>query len=196
MANKKTWNFSDAPRVSRQQARLEGLKQYFDGYKCSRGHVSPRYVAHGNCVVCSAEDSLAWQRRAYLNDADGYRAHRRLTRRKDPIGALLRVAKSRAKKKGLEFSISASDLPMLKMCPCCGVEMCMRDGVAKPGPTPQSPSIDRFDSNRGYVPGNVAIICWRCNELKRDASADELRNILVWMERRSKPRLALISQGE
>lgn len=45
-----------------------------------------------------------------------------------------------------------------------------------------SPSMDRFIPLVGYVIGNVALLCWRCNNLKRDASSSELRRIADWMD--------------
>jgi hypothetical protein len=31
------------------------------------------------------------------------------------------------------------------------------------------------------------LICWRCNNLKRDATADELETIAQWMRQHSAP---------
>ncbi len=45
-----------------------------------------------------------------------------------------------------------------------------------------SPSMDRFDPNKGYVKGNISLICWKCNNLKRNATSDELRQIADWMD--------------
>lgn len=182
MSHKKTWDFSNVPLVSRQEARASGLKQYFTGEPCTAGHVAPRYTKFCKCVVCAAKDALAWQKRMYLNHGDEYRARRRSEKHADPIGTLIRVARARAKKKGLAFTITAIDVPLPAACPCCSQKMMPRTGAAKQGPTPQSPSIDRLDSAYGYVPGNVAVICWRCNELKRNATPDELRKILMWIE--------------
>lgn len=36
------------------------------------------------------------------------------------------------------------------------------------------PTVDRINNNRGYVPGNVATCCIRCNFIKRDLSLGEL----------------------
>lgn len=64
-------------------------------------------------------------------------------------------------------------------CPCCG---CGIDyGYKGKGPNANSPSIDRFAPALGYIASNVALICWRCNNLKRDATADELEAIAKWM---------------
>lgn len=193
MAHKKTWDFSDTPVTTKAEAKTLGLNQFFTGIPCAKGHIAPRYTRMANCVVCSAEASLAWQKRMYLNSGDFYRSYVRELRYKDPIGTLLRVAKSRAKKKGVEFSITKADLAMPEKCPCCDGLIAMRSGPSKPGPTPQSPSIDRMDSNFGYVPGNVAIICWRCNELKRNASLDELKKIVAWIEKTEQKRKAQLT---
>ena len=48
-----------------------------------------------------------------------------------------------------------------------------------------SPSIDRIDSTKGYVKGNVKIISLRANMMKNDANLQELQkfcnNILNYM---------------
>ena len=42
-------------RISREVAKAQGLKRYFTGYPCSRGHVAERFVADGRCVQCKRE---------------------------------------------------------------------------------------------------------------------------------------------
>lgn len=41
----------------------------------------------------------------------------------------------------------------------------------------KSPSIDRIDPSKGYTTSNVAVCCFRCNQIKSDATPDELRRI-------------------
>lgn len=45
-----------------------------------------------------------------------------------------------------------------------------------------SPSMDRVDSTKGYIRGNVAILCWRCNKHKQDSTSSELRMIADFMD--------------
>ncbi len=40
-----------------------------------------------------------------------------------------------------------------------------------------SPSLDRIDNSLGYVPGNIWIICFECNHIKRHYSADRLAGL-------------------
>jgi hypothetical protein len=50
------------------------------------------------------------------------------------------------------------------------------------GPLPNRPTIDRIENDKGYVEGNVAIISFRANSIKHDATIDELRAVLAYME--------------
>lgn len=67
-------------------------------------------------------------------------------------------------------------------CECCGqtLQLVPIAGV----PSNASPSVDRIVPSLGYVLGNVALLCWRCNNLKRDATAEELRRIADWLDAR------------
>jgi hypothetical protein len=45
----------------------------------------------------------------------------------------------------------------------------------------RSPTVDRIIPELGYVVSNVAVICWKCNAIKKDATLLELKNLLAWM---------------
>jgi hypothetical protein len=45
--------------------------------------------------------------------------------------------------------------------------------------TASSPSLDRIDSSKGYVKGNVRVISHRANLLKNNATVEELKLLLV-----------------
>jgi hypothetical protein len=49
-------------------------------------------------------------------------------------------------------------------------------------PQRNSPSVDRIDNTLGYTPDNVCVISHRANQLKRNASLDELKRIVAYME--------------
>lgn len=53
--------------ISCKDALLQGLKRYYTGKPCSRGHIAERHV-RGGCVVCSVED----QKRYYDADPEKY----------------------------------------------------------------------------------------------------------------------------
>jgi hypothetical protein len=47
--------------ITRKSAKLAGLKKYFSGKPCTRGHVSERWVSVGTCVACSTEKYREWR---------------------------------------------------------------------------------------------------------------------------------------
>jgi len=74
-------------------------------------------------------------------------------------------AKSRARRKNWDFNIEISDIVIPEICPI----------LKKPIDVP---SIDRIDSSKGYIKGNIQIISTRANMLKNNASINELELIL------------------
>lgn len=60
-------------------------------------------------------------------------------------------------------------------CPILGLPLYVMKGTKGGGPN--SPSLDKIEPSRGYVPGNVIVISNRANRLKSDASVEELRAI-------------------
>lgn len=88
----------------------------------------------------------------------------------------LRTAKNNAAKRGLEFSISIEDVPIPEFCPLTGLKLTM----GKYRWT--KPSIDRIDSTKGYIPGNVWVISVLANTMKSIATKEQLltfsRNVL------------------
>jgi len=68
----------------------------------------------------------------------------------------------------LEFTITESDIPpMGERCPLLG------EPFEIGGDKRYSPSLDRIDPKRGYVPGNVWIVGWRANLIKSNGTAEE-----------------------
>ena len=101
----------------------------------------------------------------------------------NPARSMLQQTKSRAKKRGFEFSITEKDiLPLPKVCPVLGIPLNWKYGGKGGRPNDDSPSLDRIDSTRGYVPGNVKIISVRANRIKSDATAEELGKVLRYVE--------------
>lgn len=93
--------------------------------------------------------------------------------------AMYMRARWRANSRGLPFVILPGHIKMPEVCPCCHKEFVLN---APKGHThPQTPSLDRVDSRYGYVLGNIAIICNRCNNLKNDGTAEEHQLIANWM---------------
>lgn len=88
-------------------------------------------------------------------------------------------AKSRAKSKGLDFNLVIDDIVIPELCPVLGVPL----KVSTTGKADEySPSLDRFDNNKGYVVGNIAVISYRANRIKVDATIEEVEKVLLYMK--------------
>lgn len=90
---------------------------------------------------------------------------------------MLARVKSRAKTKGIEFDLTEEDIKIPEFCPVLGLRLNHNMGKGK-GYHPDSPSVDRIDSNHGYVKGNVRVISDRANLLKNDATITELMAVI------------------
>ena len=46
--------------ISRKEARKAGLKRYFTGRLCKRGHIAQRQISNGCCVICQQQKTKEW----------------------------------------------------------------------------------------------------------------------------------------
>lgn len=93
------------------------------------------------------------------------------------VRILVSTARARAKERGVPFSITTADLARVTNCPILGIPM---DFAKKGrGAADNSPSIDRIDPAKGYVPGNVWIISSKANRMKSDATLQELELLVT-----------------
>ena len=95
---------------------------------------------------------------------------------------MLRDAKRRAKKNCVEFNLEKEDLKLPKKCPILGMELGWGEGRSQDN----SYSLDRIDSNKGYIKGNVQIVSWRANSLKKNGTLQEFKKLVKWMEKHDK----------
>lgn len=124
---------------------------------------------------------LEQQKLYYYRNRNNILNQKKRFRQSNPAVRLLNGAKRRAKLKGLHFDISVSDLlPMPTVCPVLGITLRLCGGGNNRAP--DLPTIDRIDNSKGYVTGNVMIISYRANQLKSDASLDELKRITRFYE--------------
>lgn len=91
--------------------------------------------------------------------------------------ALLRSAKQRAKSRGLDFNIDASDIDLPDKCPLLGIPL-FSSYKGENKTYDNSYSIDRIDPRKGYIKGNVWVISYKANRIKNDATLDELETLV------------------
>lgn len=100
-------------------------------------------------------------------------------RKRNPKACLLRAAKNRAVKRKLDFSITEDDFSVPEFCPILNIPLVRHFGSH--GGKENSPSLDRIDSTKGYVPGNVWVISQKANAMKSDATIKQLKLFSKWI---------------
>lgn len=102
--------------------------------------------------------------------------------RNNPEGRMVISARNRAKRKDLEFTITKDDFVVPTYCPVLGIEL--KSGIGesgKPGGNWNSPSLDRIDSSKGYVPGNIQVMSFLANTMKGSATPEQLLKFAKWV---------------
>ena len=119
----------------------------------------------------------AQQLSAMSKNPEHYREYLRGHYRANWMRNALWRAKARAVRCGMEFALTLEDAPDVPVyCPVLGIKL--EAGRVNGKHNPASPSLDRIDGRKGYVPGNVRIISYRANTLKTNATVAELRAVL------------------
>ena len=145
--------------ITREKARLRAKENYRKDPDAQKKRVRAYEAAN-------PEKIKTWQ--------DAYRA-------KTYKRTMLAAARHRAQKSGHEFNLTEEDLVIPESCPVLGIAIFPKRG-GKTGPGPNSPSLDRLDNTLGYIKGNVQVISYRANGLKSDATIEELRAVLAYVE--------------
>lgn len=110
-----------------------------------------------------------------------YYAERKITFReqqqeyyRDPVNRAKRIlwkARDRARRDGLEFDLTLEDIVIPTHCPYLGVELTHELGK---GQLQSNSSLDRKDSSKGYIKGNVEVISRLANSMKTNATQEQL----------------------
>lgn len=90
-------------------------------------------------------------------------------------------AKQRAKKLDREFTLEFDDISIPEICPVLGIKLEQHSGSS--GGKPNSPSLDRIDNSKGYTKENIQVISHKANQMKIDASREELIAFANWILR-------------
>jgi len=110
-------------------------------------------------------------------DRDRTNAYKRSLIRKNPVNYMFGQVKSRAKKFGIEFDIEKSDIQIPDICPVLGLRL----EIGNIKCHSSSPTLDRIDSSKGYVKGNVHVISHKANTIKSNASLEDLQKVVDFL---------------
>ena len=103
---------------------------------------------------------------------------RRQRHKENPLLEMYQSAKTRAKRKGLDFKLNPDDLTLPDKCPVLGIPLIVSEETA----SNNSPTIDRIDNSKGYIPGNIIIISFKANTIKNTASIEDLQKVLTFYQ--------------
>ena len=128
----------------------------------------------GFCKVCTGVRSRSYA----LKNRDRNLPLYRLKYARNWAYAAWHRLRIKARETGILFTIAKEDLKVPEFCPVLGIRL----QVGGSGGRASSPSVDRLVPALGYIPGNVHVISMRANAIKNDATAEELRMVVSWVE--------------
>lgn len=155
-----------------------------------RDRNTPEGLAYACKAVVSRRNKAAHINAREANNARHVRT--RAARKAGPASIdwamkkLVSDARRCAEDRCLPFSIDATAIPRPTHCPVFGIELVYQ---AKGKRLPNSASLDRFDSQRGYTSDNVWVISWRANQIKSDATLSELQALCNAIGKKAAGRL-------
>lgn len=130
-----------------------------------------------DCIECLKKQRIVKATAAAERDA--------AIKRDDPanydaaiVAQLYYQSRKRAKEKGIEHTLSKEDIPLVHVCPVRLVELKRSTGRFNP----DSYTLDRVDSSKGYIPGNVRVLSWLANNLKNNLSVEDIERLLQYMK--------------
>jgi len=166
---------------TKREAKESNNKYYYTGKKCINGHISPGATKGASCLLCRRERIRVFAKNKY------HKTHEKISDLRSEyflIDTLLLItAKSRAKRKGIKFNLNFDDIEIPEYCPILGIKLDKTWGGVEQTNKQRANkcSLDRIDSKKGYIKGNVIVISYRANMIKGDGSADEHRAIAKYI---------------
>jgi hypothetical protein len=134
------------------------------------------------CRPCAKARAKKKRDELLANGASKQDAYNYTWRLKNPSSYLLQTAKSRAKSYGFEFDLTIEDIIIPEVCPVLGIPLFIRLSSRGSGKNPNNPSLDRIDSSKGYIKGNVQVISWRANDLKKNGTLEEFKKLVEFLD--------------
>jgi len=150
-------------------------EKLLERYQFFKSHNGKEYLRH-SCRDCITLRTLSKETPADKRR----RANNEKKRRECWEYSIFHQAKQRAIKKSISFDLDQEYIKSIltESCPIFGTPLKRGIGIFHD----DSPSLDRINPKLGYVKGNVKIISDRANRIKRDASIEELKAIIKYME--------------
>jgi hypothetical protein len=152
---------------------LEDRKLY---YQDNKEEVSKRNKAN---YEENKEEYLEYKKEYYQENKEHLLELSKQDRIEHPAKYLVKNAKERAEKKNLPFDLTEEDIIIPDVCPVFGIPIIVGASFKE---RDNSPSLDRIIPKLGYVKGNVKVISFKANSLKRDGSIEDFEKIIEYIK--------------
>lgn len=124
------------------------------------------------------EQYKKYKKEYYSENKEEILSEQKQDRKNNPEKYLLKAARKRAKEKNLPFNIKIEDIIIPKVCPIFGFPL----ECGTISERDNSPSLDRVIPELGYVKGNVNVISFKANTLKRDGHIEDFEKIISYIK--------------
>lgn len=157
-------------REKRRNAAIPRKQQPFPEYPARNcPQCGQEFRKRPSTAFCSSRCKMAAAREQAFGKRDGAFD--------EYLNKKVKAARKRAREQRIPFDLHWRDLHVPDTCPILGTP------IIKGGDLNDLPSLDKIVPTLGYVRGNVQIVSNRANRLKSDATIEELRAILAYMEK-------------
>lgn len=144
----------------RERARLK-QRRYYAANPLTPEKKAERYAMSRAWVEQNVDHVRAVQKAWKTRNAAYYKQY-----------SIFSGARRRAKQSGLAFEITFEDVNLPEVCPVFGMPLHLGEGK-----NDFSPSLDRIDNSRGYVPGNIVVVSELANRMKSNATVAQMRRL-------------------
>lgn len=128
---------------------------------------------HRQCTNCLKVFLITSKTVTLCNECNSTRVKSQRTEVK-----MYRRAKTRAKQRNLDFTLTVEDIVIPRTCPVFGFPLVCH---TTSGAFNDSPSLDRIDSTKGYTKDNIQVVSQLANAMKLNASPEELVQFANWV---------------
>lgn len=123
-----------------------------------------RQIGRGYCHLCDA-------------------GRKQSDRMKNPKRYILKRVQASAKRRGLDFDLTEQDIPEIPdFCPVFPWLRLAYD-VGKGPVKPYTATLDRLDSEKGYIVGNIRFISHAANLFKSDMTKEQLLSFVQGLQK-------------